>query len=223
MEELLNLYKKYWKDILDLKKEYPGLSNPLLINISNSYLRQKVKLFVVGQETNGWLQEELGFSEQLEHIDKLIEGYKDFNFNLAHRFPSVFWNVVEKIEDRLNIDKGGIVWSNLNRMDYNNTRPPEHIKKMLYQKLPLLPEEIKVAKPDLVIFFTGPDFDYIINVLFNNPEMTPFPDKEIRKLAKVSLKGYNLKAYRTDHPGYLRFQKLEDEIINLIIEDFHKS
>lgn len=225
MDELMNIYRKYWNNIIELKRKYPDLSNPLLIDISDSYWRQEVKLFIVGQQTNGWFNKELGFSEDLTHIVKLIEGYKKFKFGLNYR-NKPFWSVVRKIAKRLIIDidkEGNIVWSNLNRMDYNSERPSKEIERLLYEKLPLLPEEVRIAKPDLIIFFTGPDFDYIINALFNNPEMTPFSGKEISKLAKVSLKGYNLKGYRTYHPDHLRPQKLENEFIDLIIEDFERD
>lgn len=230
MNELIYLYKKYWNDLIELKKQYQNLSEPLLINIDDSYLKQKTRLFVVGQQTNGWSvgEKEMGSSEDSRHIDELIQGYKDFRFNLGpKKWRSLFWPTVRKIETKLQINQGGIVWSNINRMDYKKTggkrgRPPENIERILYEKLPLLPQEIRLAKPHLIIFFTGPYYDNIINALFNNPEMTSFPDKEIRKLAKVNLKGYNLKAYRTYHPNYLRLQKLEKDFIELIIEDFQK-
>jgi hypothetical protein len=56
--------------------------------------------------------------------------------------------------------------------------------------------------PDLCVFLTGPNYDWIIETTFSGVSFEPIGDLQERVLAKVNHPALQ-NAYRTYHPGYL--------------------
>ena len=206
-QQLLNeLYSKYWDDIKELRNRYPELSAPILIKIPTRYLSQKVKLMIIGQQTQGWGE---------GNINDLLECYEDFNFGENYH-PSPFWNVTRKLEVALGIEKYAIVWSNLNRCDYEDKRPPLKIEKDLRILFPLLLGEIKILQPDVVIFFSGPNFDEHIRHLFIDSRFESVDTFTIKELSRINHELLPQHTYRTYHPKYLRISGIEPRFIEYI-------
>ena len=203
-QQLLNeLYAKHWGNIKELLNKYPELSAPILIKIPTSYLLQDVKLMIIGQQTQGW-----GDGD----INDLLDCYEDFNFGEKY-YASPFWNITRKIEKALGIDRFAIVWSNLNRCDYNGKRPPIKIEKDLRILFPLLLGEIEILQPDVVIFFTGPYFDEHIKHAFINSRFESVETFTNKELSRINHKLLPQHTYRTYHPKYLRISRIESKII----------
>lgn len=205
-QQLTELYKSHFDQIRDLQSRYKALSGPLLIHIPESYFQQKTKLMVVGQQTAGW---------ERGGIDDLLKCYKDFNLGEKYK-PTPFWNMIRKMETILSIEPYAIIWSNLNRCDYNRKRPPRKIEKQMPFSSEMLLKEIEILKPDIVWFFTGPSFDEKLDRIFPGiqyQEIACFPKRAAAKLLHEKLPE---KSYRSYHPMYLRLRRLEAGMIDFI-------
>ncbi len=206
-QQLLNeLYAKHWSDIQEIRKRNPELSAPILIKFPESYLSQNVKLMIIGQQTKGWGKG--GISDLLKCYDK---------FNLGETYyASPFWSITRKIERTLNIHKNAVVWSNLNRCDYNDERPPLKIEKDLRVTSPLLRGEIEILQPDVVIFFSGPNYDEHIQQSFIGSIFESIDGFTLREVSRINHELLPQHTYRTYHPKYLRLSKIEPRFIEYI-------
>jgi len=207
-QRLLNkLYEKHWNDIAKLQSKHPELSAPLLIKAPKSYFEQNVKLMIIGQQTRGWDGRDIGSA---------LKCYEDFNFG-EHYYSSPFWNITRKVESALGIDKYAIVWSNLNRCDYNEKRPPMEIENELRILLPVLLGEIEILKPDVIFFYTGPSFDGHIKQAFTGsrfePAINTFSERKLSRIRHDLLPHHS---YRTYHPLYLRLSGIEPRFVEYV-------
>ncbi|QSX32500.1 hypothetical protein JYB87_12060 [Shewanella avicenniae] len=206
-QKLLNdVYEKYWGIISELRTRNPNLSAPILIKSPASYSAQKVKLMIVGQQTKGW-----GDGD----IEELLRCYEDFNFGETY-YSSPFWNVTRKIENALEIDNYAIVWSNLNRCDFNDDRPPYELELELRDVSALLLEEINILTPDIVIFFTGPNFDGHIENIFSGSRFESVDGFTKQELSRIVHEALPLYTFRTYHPRYLRLSGMEPRFVEYL-------
>ena len=125
------------------------------------------------------------------------------------------------------------MWSNLNRMDFKGGRPEDNIANEIAENLPLLLQEIKICRPDIIIFLTGPCYNYDDLIGYNfdkyKSQIVSNEFKE-RELVRLELPHTNAKAYRTYHPGAYRANhpstlcrpERQDKIIKTIVADFKK-
>lgn len=212
--KLFKLYRQYWGNITRFKKAHPKLSGPLLMKIKDCYSKQKIKLFIVGQETRGWASK--------ESVEKQGKVYEEFDFGIDYQYKgSPFWKAVRTLEKDFGISEGCIAWSNLNRMDFDGVCPEKDIEKKMITEFSLLWQEIEICKPDIVIFFTGPYYDYLIEDNFRKykPSKVNKHFNE-RQLMQLKLPGIHARAYRTYHPNYLSRKKLTKKILKIITTNF---
>jgi len=121
------------------------------MKVPECYTEQKTKLFVVGQQTNGWFE---GNS-----VEELINIYERFDFG-KYCCDTYFWDGVRKLEEKLGIKKGCIVWSELNRMDDPNEEDGKRPKRLVEEEMTekfgfLLREEINICHPRYFSFLYG--------------------------------------------------------------------
>ena len=114
------------------------------------------------------------------------------------------------------ISKFSIVWSNLNRCDFNDGRPPSEIEKDLHVTFPILTGEIEILQPNVVIFFSGPYFDEHINQSFVGSQFQSVDGFSEREVARVVHDSLPQHSYRTYHPKYLRISGIEPKFIKYI-------
>ena len=206
-EELESFYKNYHFKFAELINTFPEkkFNGPLLISISELYIKQKRKLLVIGQETGGWD----GFSDNVERSLKI---YKDFN--LGYSYNSPFGNSTREIEKNLNLERCSCSWSNINKFDDGGGRPFGDSLKIIEKFDEVLLSEIQILKPDVVVFFSGPKFEYRINNLFENVEFNEVKGFQNMQLSRLSHKLLPFNTYRTYHPRYLRQSKLEEKLVD---------
>jgi len=216
-DQLIQTYEENWKEIVDFYESESRFSNPLLIEISEIYLRQKTKLFIIGQQTNTWY---LGFniSPNTNSIHRLICKYVWFNY--GSDYHKVFWNTVREFEKAFKIDKTAVCWSNICRFDKNGkymgwgnfTRFSEHGE--------LLKKEIELATPDIVLFLTGPRYDEEIKHLFADVVFFEIKNFKSNELVQLRILGLPQKTFRTYHPGYInrKGKEFKKKLINSITQ-----
>jgi hypothetical protein len=210
-----SLYSQHWETLFELLMSHRDLSNPLLLNFPEGYQAQPTKLFIVGQQTHSWYNGEVQLSKELNAIDDLMDKYKN-GFRLGVKYRSPFWNAARKLEKLFKISDGQILWSNLNRVDRNKGRPFE-IEKPLYEAFPVLSSEIEIAKPDVVVFFTGPYFDDLIALNFPRVKFEAVNSLG-KRLVRVIHGNLPSSSFRTYHPNYMRRKKIEQSVLEMIRE-----
>lgn len=197
-------YEEQWDNVNLLRNKYKELSSPLLVFLEEGYISQKIRLLIVGQQTNGWNE---------GSIVNLQNCYRDFKMGQRYiRTP--FWNFVHKLEKEFKIERGCIVWTNINRCDYACGKPPSDVWNDLAILNPLLVTEIQAVRPHICIFLTGPNYDKRIKEIFKGVIFNEVKGFEKNQFAKLSHAIMPNETYRTYHPGYLRLSGKEDVVLN---------
>jgi hypothetical protein len=205
------LYNLYCAAVAELDSALPpgaGVSRPLLLYVPDAYHAAAFKLMIVGQETNGWC-------DPGDTVDTLIGIY--CGFNLGQKcYRSPFWQAAHRIYRGLNPQgpERAFLWSNLVKVDQNGRRPESAVEEAV-SRLGLLPAEISITQPDVVVFFTGPFYDDRLRSTFRG--LTLNPGSAV--IARVEHPDLPVHSYRTYHPGYLRRSRqwhVLDELVSRV-------
>jgi hypothetical protein len=206
--QLEQLYTSSKEKFTQVVKSFPDrdIAGPLLISPNERYEKQKRKLLIVGQETNGW-----GYFSN--DIAGGMELYEDFNLGINY-YSSPFWNVTRKLERLIGNDEYSCTWTNLSKFDVDAKSPKGDCLEKISELDHLLTSEIQILKPDLIVFFTGPFFDYRINGIFQGVQYNKIDGFTVRQFAKLEHNLLNVETYRTYHPKSLRIQGIEERFLN---------
>jgi hypothetical protein len=177
------------------------VSAPLLLQVPDAYTQASRRLMVVGQQTDGW-----GEGYDPSSVGALMKGYADFNLGAGKWRRTPFWRAAHELYRTLNpaCPPEGFLWSNLAKVDVAGGCPPRAILERVLQWR-LLPKEIDIAKPDVVVFFTGPQYDGLLRETFPAARVEAVGDY----IARVTATDNSLPphAYRTYHPKFLSFRR----------------
>lgn len=215
-EELYKLYSEKWinlnEDILKIYKN-PEFTikptNPLLLSLENNdYENSEIKVMIFGQETNSWYETFNG------NIDITMNLYRDF-FNKGkalNNYGGAFWNGVNKfielLKNKYENRKIGILWNNVIKIgceERNKNMPPKYIYNIEKEKFNVIKNEIEILKPNIILFLSGPFYDFAIEnafqKIFKKNEINEFSERE---LSRIDI-GFGNNVFRTYHPNYLRY------------------
>lgn len=209
----VSLYSNYWKDFVNYSNTVE-ISNPLLISFPRRFKGQNTKLLIIGQETNGWY-DNASVYDGIDSITGLIDIYLD-EFCLGTGDSSQFWNAVRKLENLLEIENYQIMWTNLNKVDVAKTSPPDTVRDEILKIFPVVPEEVRIINPDVVVSFTGPDYDSLLEKIFPGILFEEISGFNIRHLAKIRHKSLPDNSFRSYHPHYLYRSKTADKTLEAI-------
>jgi len=221
------------------------LSSPLLVAVSDSWLASKFRILVVGQEVLGWSFSEgsyydwsfapirnfQDFKANADAVEALIQGYKNFDYSKyqPENARGPFWSAYRKLRIALEGDvDSSILWTNLFRMSIDGgsvfrNGSPDEILSLCEVQTGLLTDEIGILKPNVVVFFTGPNYDHALARECPTIEYSAFESRTARVAAVLSHPKLPPCSIRTYHPGYLRRRGLWpilDEVIRLIRNSF---
>ena len=185
------------------------LSQPQLMAIPQSYLDSEFRLMIVGQESNGW-GDPLWDASSDEGRALLLNDYTGFNVALGSRSHTTpFWQGAYRIRDLLNPagPANGFLWSNLVPVSEKQGNgkfghPSDEVARTA-TALRLLQTEIEVARPDVIVFFSGVTHDHLIRSAFPEAQIVDLGEgvAEIKGLPSGSV------AYRCEHPRTLRMNR----------------
>jgi len=230
-ERLYDLYASKWKGlcsafqpVLNDNSVAIKPTNPMLLYIDKEeeFKNADVRIMIFGQQTYDWNYPSGKNSSPLytgsdTDIGTIIKCYYEF-YCTRHAFDvyiGSFWNGFKKFMKMLgekypekNIQ---YVWNNIvkiGKAKIGNVNakglPPKYIcdiEKIYFQ---VIAEEVRIIKPDIILFLTGTKYENKITDNFGDIPFTALAlsrEKE-RELAKVSIPDVNL-AFRTYNPGYL--------------------
>ena len=132
----------------------------------DDYINSKYKLLFVGQENHGW------YGDAVLELDECLNKYKDFALCNNGSYTR-FWQYIYEINNLLmpemvGSNKKNFLWTNISKFcTLEGKSVPKEVFKLLENNSFLLKSEIEITKPEVVIFFTGPNWDNELKHQFN--------------------------------------------------------
>ncbi len=185
-----------------------------------------LKVMVFGQEPLDWPLPILTDGSQAQSDDFVelyqrfySDNYKDGQYFLKdtdnHLAKNNFFNVgfngimsgiKESILDKSYPNKRvAYLWNNISKLSTggrNGVSPEIHELEKEY--FHVIPQEIEILKPDVLIFFTGPGKNVYYNYILENfniqGDPSPLAGNDIDAVSKLNIEGISL-AYKTYHPA----------------------
>jgi hypothetical protein len=181
-------------------------TNPFLISTPKDWSEAKIKVMVFGQETNYWggeVSNEAIFSNEVE---KLMNIYEEFYLK-DNMYASPFWNTFREIRNAISKTNSStsFIWNNIVKIGRRGIGYIPEVRDLTNKYFDVIPGEIDILKPNIIIFLSGPNYDNSISEVFGNFTLEPLIiDKSSRQLAIIKFEIYPfLQCFRTYHPGYL--------------------
>jgi hypothetical protein len=94
----------------------------------------------------------------------------------------------------MSVDEGSV---------FKNATPKQR-EKMITVSTEVFQEEVKILKPDIVIFFTGPIYDYALKKIIYGSVFRDVLGHKERVLTVISHDILPKMSWRTYHPAYLQ-------------------
>lgn len=247
-KELENAYFEIIKDVDDSylnpnKFDNPltkGLSGLFLTSVHDNYLDAKNKIMIIGRETRDWnKQGQNKFTDKKSYINQSIAYHNKFFFGqleIGNSRGKSFHNFTRRLGKKSGTE--GLIYSNLFCFSLNETTP---VKSPILQDIDiislsekLLKAQIKILKPEIIIFMNG--FDKVSvdarrqmfptdgknNVCLNRKNYVDDNGISNKQLWKFDLKfeDREITSYRTYHPSAtIKDAKIgHDFLINLLPE-----
>jgi hypothetical protein len=206
--QLRELYGRHWPTLMRALGELPAnekerLSGPFLMDVFPEYFQAPKKLLVVGQQTRGWGQawKVPPDEDPIEYLMGIYSG-----FHLAEDYlPTPFWGCAWQLSRKLNPTgpNYGYLWTNLFKFDQDARGPGGSIKKLSCEGFPVLPDEVKITAPDVVVILTGPSNDYWLKAIFPGLRFEQIDDFPALSRLIDSHGRLPEKSFRAYHPNYI--------------------
>jgi hypothetical protein len=211
-DELRKLYTETFQkcDVSGLPKDLAPKDLPtkaLLVDPSKKYLGAKLRIAYYGQETNGWG----GVYAGSDDLDLCLKSYHNF-VNIAdgedfNNYPGQFWNAVRSFQRSfLDLEQNsGFYWNNIIKAGRaeGEGRPTESVMNWQRDWIANNAAELSILSPQIVIFFTGPNYDDMIKQSFADVQYKKFDGFVTRELSLLQAPNLPYLTFRTYHPGYL--------------------
>lgn len=216
-QKLLKLFESKWEavnkvyDALQEEEEWAVLH---LACVPPNYEKMKYKILIVGQENNGYGYETEPKKSMLFTLDFQSNRYYDNAPFFS--FPYSFCASINDCDNEKYSKKSYLAWVNLKEFSFEtSSKKPlnEKAQNIIDNEYNILEEEIKIINPDIVLFLTGPYYDYYIEKQLKGVEFKTIENYGIRQFARVEHKSLPKNSFRIYHPSYLRRSGLESEYL----------
>jgi hypothetical protein len=208
-QKLKQLYQRQfdsWKSSKVLVANESKLSAPFLSSIPEPYANSKLKLVIIGQQTDSWGTERGKKRanwvkvDSTEAVDELTKEHSSYYQNpVARRRP--FFKAANSIAKQLGFMPRSWVWANLSLFDINGQAPRDEVRQAVGGSN-LLRKILEILQPDAVVLFTNHRNDeYLCDGTL--PETTAIGDLPPKVAARIILPGFPAKTFRTSHPRWL--------------------
>ena len=219
MSILKEVYEKYWDGYLTHIRNNPNIkaANPYLIVTSSDYYEKKQRVMICGQETQGWGNEFDNCPEKAT-MDAVLRIYAGFVNGGGYNSP--YWQFINSLKK--DCPDVSFVCNNIVKIGKKyGPGCDDQINDLTLKHFPVIPEEIKVLHPDLILFLTGPNYDWRIRKALGN-----FKTKQvenIKRFDEIIFDDTTLpRAFRCYHPRYLRVCKQENHVHSFMVQYLNK-
>lgn len=204
------------------------LSAPFIGGIPPEWDSASKRILLVGQETFGWgggadlsdPVEQLSAWVSSEDVDGLLRCFEDFDFGQEYK-STPLWAFHRRLAAAAAEHYRAVGWTNLVRVDTGpmnrSTRSSwanltfEELDLVCDWQIDLFRAEFQAIAPEVVVFVTGPHYDYVIKKMFGDVHFARGSELLTeREFARVVAPSLPLKSFRTYHPAYLRRRRRTD-------------
>jgi hypothetical protein len=212
-QTLRQIYVKAQQALSNEYERVEDLSGLHCIKIQKRFGEAIPRLMIVGQQTRGWYNERAG------NVDALMDGYEEFDLGRGY-YNSPFWVFSRWLSAGLNVegDEWDFIWSNLYKVDQGQGALSDIELVSKLRSIALLPQELKIIKPSIVIFLTGPHYDQVLRDTFPDLEFEEIGNWERAELCLIQSDELPKKCLRAYHPNFIwrngRTKEFRDAILS---------
>jgi hypothetical protein len=228
-KQLYDLYASKWSAISDALQEIANVDNPpeptnpflLYIDKEEEWKNADLRVMIFGQETCDW---EDWPNKSIEHLCDVY----DRGFNKNAWINSPFWRGITRFKSIFDAKypnkKIKYIWNNIIKIGKIGKIPgcpPPNIYEVEHEYFHVIPEEVKILKPNIILFLTGPTPTYnnAIRDNFGEVAYSVISPYEKNELVKISISNIDF-AFRTYHPNFFHWKKQNvDDYFNVIIKE----
>lgn len=206
------------------------------------YADADLKVMVFGQETNRWVgaADDFGTPPSPVFNPEVAMGavmgiyenfYSDYHLNrqkgFSHNgtrygtFHYGFNRLVALLNARCPGKRVAYVWNNIVKIGKAEGSGfcGEKIYSIQKQCFDVVGREVEILKPDLILFLTG-SYDSRICDCWNGARFTDLPPYAAGEVARITLPGVGIPAYRTNHPSARLPKEEKEQRLVAIVNDF---
>ena len=218
-QRLLKLFESKWdvvRKVCNAIKDEELWMVLHLACVPYNYNKMKYKILIVGQENNGYGYETEPKKSMLFTLD--FQNGRYYDNAPFFSFPYSFCASINDCDNEKYSKKSYLAWVNLKEFSFEtSSKKPlnEKAQNIIDNEYNILEEEIKIINPDIVLFLTGPKYDYHIEIekQLKGVEFKTVENYQIGQFARVEHKSLPKNSFRIYHPVYLRRRSLENNYL----------
>lgn len=214
-EQLEKLYSENWAGYIENVRKVTDSAYPFLIHPLRSYCESLRRIMICGQETQGWGNELDGMNPDEVSPQRIMNIYNGFVNSGAYNSP--YWNFSHRIEEALPDTKS--VHNNIVKVGKRfGAGCDDSINALALQHFNVFRRELEILKPDVILFLTGPNYDWRIKSVLGSFAARPVADGMF--IDRLSFSDSSLPpALRTYHPGYIQRQGMFQQYAETIARE----
>jgi hypothetical protein len=202
--------------------EYVDLVGPDLIWLDDQYLNSSPRVAIVGKQQKGWDYTYPQFISEW-NVPNAISLYREFDLAAKYN-ASPFWQFFHAV--RLSAfpnepdARRKILWTNLVKFVSADESPilwQPYFEAAFRLQDDILTTELAIAKPDICLFVTGPDYDFVLERYYSGLRFEPL-DLPVREFARLVHRNLPRHSYRSYHPNYLNRDRIArwDKVLQIL-------
>lgn len=215
MNTLKDVYQKYWNGYLTHIRNNPNIeaANPFLIVLPSDYQEKTKKVMICGQETQGW-GNEFDDCPDKATLDAILRIYDGFVNGGGYNSP--YWQFINSLKKAC--PDVGFVCNNIVKIGKKHGPGcDDQINELTLKYFPVVPKELSILRPDVILFLTGPNYDWRIRKTLGDFNTRKIDN--IKRFDEIIFEDSSMpKAFRCYHPRYLRQCGLEKKVQTYIIQ-----
>jgi hypothetical protein len=142
-----------------------------------------------------------------------MTAYENFQAGKTNGY-SAFWDVIRKVENLLGNDAFSTAWTNLSKFDLYGIRSYGKYEKAFSMADAILADEVRIVKPSMCMFFTGPYFDSRLKAVFEGLEFIEIPGWNMKQFCVLKHPSLPSLSFRSYHPRSLKLKNLEKNYLS---------